>query len=265
MFSGLHPSNWEGNGSEDQMVLFYKRELPKDLLYLLSFHSGKYIFTDVTSSDTTVDFSAATPTEQRTYAKPAGTSGFNYTLFGTSVEGDYSQKIYLYHSGAVSHKYDLLFPPTRIKEYDLSVRYADADGIQYEYFHLGPTVPEELGLAGSPGFAVMQADSSGFKVSYSGEKPVASQLALIGRRGMNPVFWSVYLPAEQTSFDPGPFLENLQAKNFQGTSVSIMKVDYLQTYYMEGYSYQSLLDYWHNQERTLKRELKQYHLIRKKF
>ncbi len=264
IFTGINALGWSGHSGSQGVEITYDRLLPKDLLYLLIPATGKYIFSEVSSADTVIDFSAAGEAVKRSYDKPQGATTPTVSLIGYPKAGDYGRMLHLYSPlDNLVHGNDLQFPPKGIEEYELRVSYADAEGAAHTYFNLGPEVPQELSLGGTTGFTVAKSATDGFEVVYAQESPVASQLTLKGAIGGERVYWSVYLPFEQTTFKQGPFLKGLQAKILRVGDFSDLQPYILYAYYAEGYTYQSLLDYWHSPEAMQKKELRRYHYVRK--
>lgn len=64
-FTSKQSNNWGYTYAGSDLTLTYERQLPTDLAYLMLPASGMYIFTDVTSPETYVDFSQAMPTLKR--------------------------------------------------------------------------------------------------------------------------------------------------------------------------------------------------------
>lgn len=94
--------NWDYSARDSEqgagLIVEYDRLLPTDLVYLLLPYIGEYIFTEVTSPKTHVNFLGASKAVKRKYNRPAGVTEFGSFLNGYTKAGDYSKPMKLYFS-----------------------------------------------------------------------------------------------------------------------------------------------------------------------
>jgi hypothetical protein len=263
-FTGKQSAGAGYSYSGGNLRLNYDRLLPTDLAYLLLPESGKYIFTEVTSPETHVDFSNANTAVKRKYNKPAGVSKFVSILYGYTEAGDYSKTMILtLANSSPDLDYDLQYPTTVIKEFQLNLSYTDAEGYRHSYFNSGPTVPTEMPFIPKSDFTVTKSEANDFQITFGEDKPTT--YTMLWESGDLNANWRIFSSPEETSFKPKEFLENLSTVSLEGKSVSGFTIKSLFSYKAEGYTHQSMNDYNNNPEAYLRKELRESREIRKGF
>ncbi|MFD2247541.1 hypothetical protein [Pontibacter ruber] len=243
----------------------YTRSLPTDLAYIILPNYGKYMFTELTSNKTTVDFTEAGNTGKRKYTKPAGITNFRTYLYGYTKE-DEKTKQNLYSSLiSLSNEYDLHFPPTGIEVYDLEVTYTDAGSYLHSYKYYGNQIPTEIDFAPTSDFSVSTSGFEDFTVTFTDDKPSIYNMYWAATDASFDARWNVYSSPEKSSFKPKAFLEGLKSKTLEGKNVSAFKLSYVRSQKMKDHSYQAILDIMANPALSLYKEVKQSRIIRKLF
>ncbi|MER2998455.1 hypothetical protein [Pontibacter populi] len=255
---GSTRTSWSGS----TLSIDYDKLLPTDVAYLLLPKYGKYILTELTSAQTTIDFSGSSNTIKQKYNRPAGASNYMIFLNGFLTAGNYSKPLNLYWPAiAASNEYDLQYPSKGIAEFDLQVQYTAADNSRHTYLYSGSTVPDDIDLAPKAESSVIKSGYDAFSIAFGQDKPsVYSTLWSF----KNPEFnakWIVYFSPDETNFAPEAFLANLKSQKLQGKVLSPGRLANTFTQKAPGYSYQAFLDYQANPDAQKKKEMKQIRKI----
>ncbi|WP_162054555.1 hypothetical protein [Pontibacter pamirensis] len=264
IFSGKQTGGWgaEYNGNSRILRVQYNRRFPTDLTYLLLPELGKYIYAEVTSPETDIDFSGAATAAKHVYNKPAGVKNAYSEVYGYTNAGEYSKWTMLYY-GNGAHDYDLLFPPVGMEEFQTTYRYTDAEGYSHLYRNFGTSIPADMGFLAESGFTVTRNEFGNFQIMFGEDKPSAYKI-LGYSQSLNTV-WHIMLSPEETAFKAKSFLEGLGAETLKGKDLSTFSLVQLSTLNAKGYTHQTMHDYLNNPEAYRKRELKQYREISKYF
>lgn len=261
-FAGKQNNGGHFSWRNGNLIVEYSRLLPTDLTYLLVPSLGKYIFAEVNSPETHVDFSNAETAVKRKYNKPAGVTDFTSVLYGYTKAGDYSKTMMLTLSGP-GDDYDLQFPTTVIEEFQVMLLYTDAEGYRHSYTHSGPTVPAEMPFIPKSGFTVTKSEANDFQIQFGEDKPTT--YTMLWQSSDLGASWHIYSSPEETAFKPKDFLENLGTISLKGKNVSEFAIKSLSSYKAANYSHQSMSDYNNNPEAYLRKDLREYREIKKNF
>ncbi|PRY10889.1 hypothetical protein CLV24_11216 [Pontibacter ummariensis] len=261
-FTGKQGGTFGATYSGGSIILKYQRLLPTDLTYLLLPESGKYIFAEITSPETHVDFSHASTAVKRRYTKPAGATDFISILFGYTKAGDYRKTMTLTLSGPGSD-YDLQFPTTMIEEFETRLLYTDAEGYRHTYVHNGATVPTEMPFIAKSDFTVTKYEANDFQIKFGENKPNSYTMVWNSEDTNLDGKWNIYLSAAETAFKPKDFLEKLNAKSLKGKSLAGLSLNSLTSYQAKDYTHQSMQDYYNTPELYLKKALREYRTIQR--
>ncbi|WP_162055955.1 hypothetical protein [Pontibacter pamirensis] len=250
--------------STGSLRVSYSRLLPTDLTYLLVPSLGKYIFAEVTSPETHVDFSNAITAEARKYTWPTGVTNRASVLLGYTKAGDYSKTMILYlQNRRPEDTYDVLFPTTVIEEFESILNYTDADGYRHNYVKSGTTVPTEMPFIPKSDFTVTKSEANDFQIQFAENKPTT--YTMLWESGELNASWRIFASPEETGFKPEDFLENLSAVFLEGKNLGGFALKNLISQKAEGYSHQSINDYNNTPEAYLRKELREYRGITKTF
>lgn len=226
-------------------VTGYTRLVPTDLAYLLVPTHGKYLLTEITSNQTTADFSQAENTEKRKYNRPANITYYSTRLTGYTKAGDRTSSIDLYwlpfHS---SEEYDLQFPLTVIEEFDLNVSYTDAGGYRHSYRHFGKEVPEEMELSPVSNFTVSKSGFEDFAVTFTNDKPTIFTSYWGTEDASIEARWTIHSSPDEANYKPKAFLEGLKSKKLAGKDLSVFKLLTGSSRKVNDYSYSEYYDLW---------------------
>lgn len=257
-YIGSFQTVWNGSA----FTVTYDRFLPTDVAYLLLPNYGKYMLTELTSAQKTVDFSEAADAVKRKFNRPSGSLDYMVFLNGYLSAGNYSKPLVLYWPGnANSDEYDLMYPPTGIAEYELQVRYKGADDSRHTYFYTGTTVPTNVDLVPKADFTVIKTGFDAFSIQFGQDKPTMySTLWTFNNTGFN-ARWIVYLSSDETSFAPEAFLINLKSQKLKDKTLSPGKLTNTFSQKAPAYTYQSYMEYQVNPEAKMKKEMKQVRQI----
>ncbi|TPE42956.1 hypothetical protein [Pontibacter mangrovi] len=264
LFMTLEPGFWLSEFVGNTLSVEFDRLLPVDTAYLLLPSLGKYLFTNLNSKHTNIDFSAAANTVKRKFNKPAGISKFKPYLKGFLKAGNYDKELWLYMPLSYpSEDYDLQFPPTGIEEFELTMGYLAADKSSHNYYYRGPSIPTDIELLPKADFTVTKEGDDGFTITFEEEKPTFyrayGNFTLDGTTSR----WSIYSPVTQTNLAPQAFLTSLKSKMMEGKALSEVTVSFVSSYKFEGYTYQTYHDYLANPAELAKRQMKQSRVVSK--
>jgi hypothetical protein len=218
-FESIQISEWGSSWSNNNQTIQYNRLLPTDLVYMLLPKHRKYMFTEVTSTKTYVDFSKASTAGIRKYTKPAGVTNFSSLLFGYRKAGDRTSRMLLYLPLLPSEEYDFQFPTTVIEEFDLSLSYTDAEGYHHKYSHTGKTIPAEMNFAAKSDFKVTKSEVNDFQITFGEDKPSSYSTFWEADADLK-AHWNIYFSPEETAFQPKTYLEGLKAEWLAGKDLS---------------------------------------------
>jgi hypothetical protein len=247
-------------------VMNYTRLLPTDLAYLVLPVHGKYMFTEITLNQTTVDFTGAGNTVKRKYSRPAGVTNFRTYLDGYVKAGDDNSRISLYWSPSTpSVEYDLQYPPTGVEAFSLDVSYTDAGGYLHTYKSYGNQIPTEFDFAAASDFSVSKSAFDDFLITFADDKPSIYNMYWAASEADFNVRWNIYNSPERTGFIPKAFLDGLKSKKLEGKNLSAFKLSYVSTLKIQDQSYQGILDILANPTLALFKEAKHSRRITKYF
>ncbi|GAA4431363.1 hypothetical protein GCM10023188_18820 [Pontibacter saemangeumensis] len=265
-FSSEGTNRYEGDFHRDNLTMKYDRLLPSDLTYLLLPNTGKYIFAEAGTEETHVDFSEAITAERHMFNKPPGVDAITAFLWGYAKAGDYSKQLLLYaHTSMPGDDYNLLYPSTVIEEFELGLSYDDAEGSRHSYGYAGTTVPTEVDMLAKADFTVTRAEFDNFGIEFEEDGPMSYEMMWEPRESDLNAQWYVYLSPEETTFNAKEFLGNLGAELLEGKDTTRFSLSFISSMKAEGYTFQSYHDYLNNQEAYLRKEMRQYRLISKRF
>ncbi|WP_161889726.1 hypothetical protein [Pontibacter russatus] len=252
-----------GSSIDDPLILMveYDRKFKNDLSYLLLADQGKYIFAEVTSPETHVDFSNAGTAIKRKYKRPDGVPPLTSVLFGYTKAGDYSNPVTLYLSSRNPEEYDLQFPQTVVEEFELMLSYMEFGGYIHQYWHVDSTVPEEMPLLPKSDFTVTKSLFNDFQVKFAEDKPSTYDLFWTSRTANLNADWQVFLSPEETTFNMEGFIEKLSATTLKGKSLSDFRLYRVMSQTAKDYTHQSMHNYLNNPQAYSRKELRQYRRI----
>ncbi|SFH08215.1 hypothetical protein [Pontibacter chinhatensis] len=236
----------------------FTRLVPTDLAYLLVPSHGKYLFTEITSNQTTADFSKAGNTEKRKFNKPANISSFATFLTGYTKAGDRTSSINLYWSPFIpSEEYDLQFPLTVIEEFYLNVSYKDAGGYSHSYSYIGREVPTELDLSPVSNFTITKSGFEDFGVTFTNDKPTIFNSLWGTEDASIEARWGIFSSPDEANYKPKAFLEGLKSKKLAGKDLSVFKLLTGTSRKVNNYSYSEYYDLWANSKLFKENETRQ--------
>lgn len=254
------------NTTDNLRFVNYNRLLPTDLVYILLLNHEKYMFTEVSSAITDVDFSGAETALKKKYTTPANITKYRSFLYGYDKAGDYSKRLFLYTSDIQpSDDYDVLYPSTVIEEFELNSFYTDAQGFRHAYSYLGAALPEEIGFAAEADFKVNKSEVNDFQAEFGEDKPSSLLTYWTANQASLEAYWYIYASPEETAYKPQDFLDKLKAQTLAGKNTSAFSLSIVQSQKAEGFSYQALRAYYANPDALRRKELKQSRLIQKDF
>ncbi|WP_242917814.1 hypothetical protein [Pontibacter liquoris] len=222
-FESKQPGSWVAIWDTDTQTIKYRRLLPNDLVYMWVPGYKKYMFTEVTSAETYVDFSKANVAEVRKFVRPAGVTNLGVTLFGYTKAGDPNSKLLLYFPFLPSKEYDLQFPSTVIEQFDLYIGYTDAGGYFHSYHHIGQTIPTAMDFAATSDFTVIKSEIDDFQIQIGKDKPDRYFTFWQAEQDALRAQWYIYFPTDDTALKPKTFLENLKTKSLAGKDLSLFR------------------------------------------
>ncbi|SFH08195.1 hypothetical protein [Pontibacter chinhatensis] len=262
-FGSGYTASWPGNNF---VIKDFDRAVPTDLAYILLPSHGLYLFTELTSSQTTADFSEAGKTEKRKYKKPSNVTDYKTNLVGFTKAGDPDSRLDLYWSNFYpSEEYDLQFPPTGIEEFDLGVSYEDADGYFHNYHYSGKQIPTEIDFSTTSDFTVSKSEFDDFMISFTTDKPDIYNSHWVAIDPSHTVNWIVYGSSDVTSYRLKTFLEGLKSKKFAGLDLPQLELLTVSTLKFKNHTYQEYLNIKANASLSSYNKVEQSRLIMKTF
>lgn len=244
----------------------YNRLLPTDLAYIVAPDQGKYMLTEVTSKQTTVNFSEAGNTVKRNYNRPANVTEFRSHLYGFTKEGDPNTWIQLYSPiFKEREEYDLQFPPTGFEAFNLQISYTDAGGYEHAYTYNAKEVPSEVELSPTSDFSVSKSGFDDFMIAFTKDKPSIYQINWALEDSDFYARWSISSSPDETSFKPKALLEGLKSKMLEGRNLSLFKLLSVSSRKDKDSNYQDILNSSADPARSFYSEVKQDRVIMKRF
>ena len=261
-FSGKNPTgyatDWDYRGN---LSVGYARSLPTDTAYLLLTDLGKYIFAEITPGEPRVDFSGAKTAVKHQFDIPAGVAQPYSFLVGHFKKGKYNQHMTLYF-GSGGEDYHLQYPTTVIEEFNLNVTYSDVAGNSHGYYHIGESIPTDLGFLSEADFTVTKPEFNDFQIQFVEDKPTSYYMSWNSEE--LKVDWRIYLSPEEATLKLKDYLQGLNVGYLEGLDLSGFSLRDVLTYKADGYTHQSLHDYLNDPDAMQRYELKQYRTIYKK-
>ncbi|MFD2247544.1 hypothetical protein [Pontibacter ruber] len=244
-FSSRLNGGYAGSLSSNTLELSFNRLLLRDQAYIMLPSHGKYLFTEITSSQTTVDFTKAGNTEKLKYSKPANITNFSTVLDGFTKAGDYTSRISLYSSSRIPYQeYDLQYPPSPngFEDFNVTASYTDAGGYYHQYQQVGKSVPTEIDFAPTSDFSVTKQGFEDFAITFTDDKPsMYKTYWSVYETGLD-LSWNIYSSPDKSSYQPKSFLEGLKSKKLTGVDFSALELKTVTSSKFEGYTYQEYLD-----------------------
>ncbi|MCJ8165416.1 hypothetical protein MKJ04_11230 [Pontibacter sp. E15-1] len=262
MHAELYRSQFVGQ-NDDMLRVEYNRQFPTDLTYLLLPEQGKYIFAEVTSPVTYVDFSNAATAVKHKFinSTPDGVYGsYLVGLYGYPETGNEKNRVTLYVSANNPPEYDLQYPPTGIKEFLLIVsylKYQNNKGYRHDYYHIGPTIPTELPFIPEADFSVAKSQFNDFQIQFAEDKPSTYSTMWSSWENVR-ADWVISVSPEETAFNPQGLLEKLRPTLLKDKDLSGFRIYRTMTRTAKGYTHQTMNDYLSNPEAYLRMEPKQF-------
>lgn len=266
VFSGKQITEWGSSydSYKGSFQIQYDRKFLQDMSYLLLPEWGKYIFAEVNSPETQVDFSKASTAVKHSFNLPSSARSTFSEVFGFMKAGDYGQTMLLYFGpGDPEGKFDLLYPPTLIEEFQVHVTYEAPGGFTHSYYHVGASIPTDIGFLANPDFTVTKPYFNDFQIEFAEDKPCTYKMAWYSD-SLN-ARWQIYLSPGQENFQPGVFIHSLSNGYLAGKNLSGFTLEQISTYKAKDHTHQSMLDYYNNPEAYRGREVRRYREISKSF
>ncbi|MEJ8804312.1 hypothetical protein [Pontibacter sp. H249] len=244
----------------------YDKLLPSDLAYIVVPAQGKYMLTEVTSKQTTVNFTEAGNTVKRKYNRPADITNFRTFVYGFTKEGDPKSRIELYSPIIKeSEEYDLQFPPTGFEAFNLRMFYNDAAGYEHTYTYNVKEIPSEVELSPTSDFSVSKSGFEDFMIAFTNDKPSIYNVNWAADDPNYYMRWSIFNSPDETSFKPKAFLEGLKSKKLEGKNMSLFKLFSVSSRKDKDSNYQDILNFSADPSRSFYSEVKQDRVIVKHF
>ncbi|WP_266204965.1 hypothetical protein [Pontibacter kalidii] len=239
-FGSGYTASWPGTNF---VIKGFDRAVPTDLAYIMLPSHGLYLFTELTSDQTTADFSDAGKTEKRKYKKPSNVTDYRINLSGYTKAGDLNSRLDLYWSNFYhSEEYDLQFPPTGIDVYSLGVSYKDADGYLHNYHYSGKQIPTEFDFSPTSDFSVSKSEFDDFMISFTTDKPDIYNSHWVAIDPSLIVNWIVYGSPDVTSYQLKTFIEGLKSKKFADLDLPQLELLSVSTLKFKNHTYQDYLN-----------------------
>lgn len=245
-FSSLNSGSWGFMGFGNTFTVDFNRLLPSDKTYLILPNYGKYILTDITTTQKTIDFSEARNTIKTQYNKPAGITNFRASLYGYASGGLSNHRLRLFGGRArPTSEYDLQYPPTSFDLFDLNLYYLDSDKNLHFYIYKGiSTVPTEIEFLGEADFDVTSSEFNDFQITFDTNKPtIYSTLWTSTDTTKLKANWKVYASPEDNKFKPRTFLEKLYSKSLADKPLPAFKLVFTASQKAKDRDYQEFLDH----------------------
>ncbi|MBC5991940.1 hypothetical protein [Pontibacter cellulosilyticus] len=249
LFMARELGSWSTSWSGSTLTVDFNRLLPTDQAYLLLPKYGKYILSDVTTAQKSIDFSEAKNTIKTKYNnKPAGITNLRSYLYGYANDGVSTYKMMLFSAfNGPTEEYDLQHPPTGFDLFDFNMQYHDADKNWHIYSFNGiSTIPTEINFLGKADFTVNKSAFDDFQIAFEADKPSIYNTWWSSTDANLKASWEVYSSPADNSFNPKALLENLKSKTLAGNSSLAFKLVSVTSQTATDRNHQAFLDYLYN-------------------
>jgi hypothetical protein len=242
MSRNLGHASMTWSGSTFKVV--YDRTIPQDVTYFLLPKYGKYVLAEVTENQTTVSYNQAVSAAKHTFNKPSGITNFNAYLYGYSDDGVYNRRMMLFGIGGPkpTAEYDIMYPVTGFKNFDLDVTYYDAEHYWHTQSLRAVNLPTQIAFTSKSDFTVTKSDYTDFSMTIGQDKPSIYSMEWLHNTEDLKLIWNVYSSPNQTSFKAKTFLENMNFESLDTKHVPALKLARVISEKAVNFDHQAFLD-----------------------
>lgn len=250
------------------ITIQYNRMVPSTQTLLQLFDLGKYIYAEVETDNTVVDFSEAGELTRHNFVKPHGLDLSFFNLMGHRTKGNFLNPLQVYNTIKAKTSPllinpitdDVMYPAGLFEEYELTASFKDKDQNEYFYYKFLQELPSDLSFIKKPDYTVANNGLKDIKVSAGAEKPTHYVFTFHSSdRKTLDASWIVYGPATLESINAqDEHLDKMKNNLLKNKDLSTLKLSNSQWVKASGYTYHDYLKYTFNPDAMKRKELKEY-------
>lgn len=224
--------------SNKTIDIAYNRQ-SNDLAYLIIPSLKLYKLSPTLTNNDTIDLSNMDTATGVKFVVPPGLSFVSTDIFGYTKENDYAGFYRLYNNPSYRYisNYDLMYPKTGFREFELWGTWKDDNNGLYEHFSLADSVSSYIHFPGS--FQLTNFQNSNFNIQFTEAPPTFYSSSWTS----NSIYlWTIFQTPEKNEVNPQSLNISINSKYLSNIDLSSIKLNNVTQYNATGYTYQSFFN-----------------------